>query len=48
MIANDKVGQTLSEFDNIIENIFKLVCGMNVHKGKNSFYNIRPNKTPTH
>ena len=33
MIANEKIGQTSAEFDNVIENIFKFVCGMNVHKG---------------
>ena len=34
MIANDKIGQTPAAFDNVIDNIFKFVCGMNVHKGK--------------
>ena len=33
MIANDKIGQTPTKFDNVIDNIFKLFCGMNVHKG---------------
>ena len=33
MISNDKIGQTLDEFDNAIDNIFKVVCSMNVHKG---------------
>ena len=32
MISNDKIGQTLDGFDNAIDNIFKVVCGMNVHK----------------
>ena len=34
MIANNKIGQTPAEFDNDIGNILKVVCGMNVHKGK--------------
>ena len=34
MIANDKIGQTPSKFDNVIDNIFKCFCSMNVHKGK--------------
>ena len=34
MIANDKIGQTPAKFDNVIDNIFKVVCGMNFHKGK--------------
>ena len=34
MIYNDKIGQTPEEFDHVIDNIFKVVCGMNVHKGK--------------
>ena len=33
MIANDKIGQTSSEFDNVIDNIFKVVCSMNVYNG---------------
>ena len=32
MISNDKIGQTPAKFDNVIDNIFKVVCGMNVHK----------------
>ena len=32
MIANDEIGQTFSKFDNVIDNIFKVVCGMNVQK----------------
>ena len=35
MIANDKIGQTPAEFDNVIDNISKAVCGMNFHKRKN-------------
>ena len=35
MIVNDKVGQTPAEFDNGIDNIFKVVFGMNVHKENN-------------
>ena len=34
MIANDKIGQTPAKFDNVIDNIFKAVCGINFHKGK--------------
>ena len=34
MISNDKMGQNTAKFDNEIENIFKVICGMNVHKGK--------------
>ena len=33
MVTNDKIVQTPAEFDNVIDNIFKVVCGMNVHKG---------------
>ena len=33
MIANDEFVQTPAEFDNAIDNIFKFVCGMNIHKG---------------
>ena len=47
MIAHDKIGQTPAEFYNAINNIFKVVCGMNVHKGNNYSCNIQPNKTPT-
>ena len=36
MIANDKIGQTPSEFDNVIDNIFKVVCCINVHRRKKS------------
>ena len=35
MIANDKIGQTPAKFDNVIDNIFKFVWGINVHKRKN-------------
>ena len=34
MIANDEIGQTPVKFNYVIENIFKVVYGMNVHKGK--------------
>ena len=37
IIANDKIGQTPSKLDDVIDNIFKVVCGMNFHKGKMSF-----------
>ena len=34
MISNDEIGQTPVKFDNVIENSFKVVCGMNINKGK--------------
>ena len=34
MISNDEIGQTPDEFDNVIDNIFKVVCGMDFHKEK--------------
>ena len=34
MIANDKIGQAPANFDNVIDNIFEVVCGINFHKGK--------------
>ena len=37
MIANYKIGQTTVKFDNIIEIIFKIVCGINVYKLKQIF-----------
>ena len=48
MISNDKMGQNTAKFDNDIDNIFKVVCGMNVHKVKFSSCNIRTNTTPTY
>ena len=48
MIGKKQIGQTPAEFDNVIDDIFKAVCGMNVHKGKKNSCNIRPNKTPTY
>ena len=33
MIANDEIGQSPAKFDNMIDNIFKVFCGINVHKG---------------
>ena len=33
MIFDEKIGQTPAKFDNMIDNIFKVVFGMNVHKG---------------
>ena len=30
--ANYKIGQTLSVLDNVINNISKVVCSMNIHK----------------
>ena len=44
MIANDKIGQTLAKFDNMIDNIFKVFCGINVHKGEK---NILETYNPT-
>ena len=37
MISNDEIGQTPVKFDNVIENSFKVVCGMNVNKGTDFF-----------
>ena len=34
MISNDKNGQNPTEFDNVIDNISKVVCSMNANKGK--------------
>ena len=36
MIVNDKIGQSPAEFDNLIDNIFKVVCGRNVQKENKS------------
>ena len=33
MISIDKIGQTPAKFDNVIDNIFKVVFSINVHKG---------------
>ena len=33
MIANDEIGQSPAEFDNAIDDIFKVVCGTNFQKG---------------
>ena len=33
MIDNDKIGQTPAKFDNVIDNIFKVVFVINYHKG---------------
>ena len=35
MITNDEIGQSSAEFDNVVDNIVKVVCGINVHKAKN-------------
>ena len=40
MISNDKIVQTPAEFDNVMDNIFKVVCGINVHKEKYDSCNI--------
>ena len=37
MIANEKIGQTPAKFDNVIDNIFKVVYGIDFHKGKNLY-----------
>ena len=42
MIANDRIGQNPAKFDNEIGNIFKVVCGMNVHKGKKNLATYKP------
>ena len=34
MIANYEIGQTPARFDNVIGDILKVVCGINIHKGK--------------
>ena len=34
MLADDKIGRTTAEFGNVICNILKVVCVMNVHKRK--------------
>ena len=34
MLADDKIGRTTAEFGNVICNILKVVCVMNVHKEK--------------
>ena len=33
MIDNDKVGQTPTKFDNVVDKKIESVCVMNVHKG---------------
>ena len=48
IIVNDKIGQSPVEFDNMIDNIFKVVCRINIHKGKKYSCNILPNTTPTY
>ena len=35
MVADEKIGQATTKFDNVIDNIFKFVSGMNIQKGKN-------------
>ena len=42
MIANDKIGQSPAKFPNVIDNIFKIVCGMNVHRGKKLLATYEP------
>ena len=37
IITNDKICQTPANFDNGIDHVFKVVCGVNVHKGKKIF-----------
>ena len=34
MTDNEKIVQIPAEFDNVIDNIFRFFCGMNLHKGK--------------
>ena len=33
MLFNDEIDQTTAKFDNVVDNIFKAVCCMNVHNG---------------
>ena len=37
MTDNEKNGQSPAKFNNTIDNIFKVFCGMNVHKGEKIF-----------
>ena len=37
MTDNEKIGQSPAKFDNVTDNIVKVVCSMNVHKGKKIF-----------
>ena len=49
MIFNNDIRQTTDKYDNVIDNTFKVVCGMNFQKRKKiSSYNTRPNKNPTY
>ena len=48
MIANNKIVQNPAKFDNVIDKIFKVFCGINVQKVKTSSCNIQPNTTPTY
>ena len=49
MIFNNDIRQTTDKYDNVIDNTFKVVCGMNFQKRKQiSSYNTRPNKNPTY
>ena len=34
MVYNDKIGQIPAKFGNLIDNIFKVFCGINFYKGK--------------
>ena len=48
MNTKDKIGQTPAKLDKVVDNIFTVVCGMNVHKGKKYSCHIRPNTTPAY
>ena len=47
MIDNDESGQTPEIFDNVIDNILRILCGINFHKWKKSTCNILPDTAPT-
>ena len=33
VIANDEIGQSSAQFDNVVDNILKLICHINAYKG---------------
>ena len=45
IIVNDQIGQAPAKFDNMVDNIFKVVCSMNVHKEKNLLATYDPTKS---
>jgi len=40
LICNDEIGQTQAEFDNVIDNILKLVSHINIHKGNKLLFTM--------